>query len=139
MRRVLGANGRISVTTPGPTPPLFEALRDILATHAGPEASGFVDAVFALHEPAELRELLDGAGFTDIETEYHKVPLRLPAPAHFLWQYVTASPLAAIASRLDEAARIAIEREVADRAQPFTDGDTLVVEPGMLLGTARTG
>ncbi len=138
MRRVLGVNGRIAITTPGPTPPFFESLRDILAAHAGPEASGFVDAVFALHEPAELRGLLDGAGFTSIETEYRTVPLRLSAPAHFMWQYVTASPLAAIASRLDEASRIAIEREVVDRAQPFTDGDTLIVEPGMLLGTAHT-
>ncbi len=137
MRRVLGPDGRIAITTPGPTPPFFESLRDVLSAHAGPEASGFVDAVFALHEPAELRKLLDEAGFTAIETEYRKVSLRLPAPTHFLWQYVTASPLAAIASRLDEAARITIEREVVDRAQSFTDGDTLVVEPGMLLGSAH--
>ncbi|MEN8235485.1 MAG: methyltransferase domain-containing protein [Actinomycetota bacterium] len=139
MRRVLTDDGRVALTTPGPTPPLFEAIGDVLAERVGPEASGFVDAVFALHQPAELRELLDAAGFAAIETEYRKVPLRLSPPAHFFWQYVTASPLAAMASQLDDHARAALEHAVVARTQPFTDAEALVTEPGMLLATARPG
>jgi hypothetical protein len=139
MQRVLSDDGRIALATPGPTPPVFEAIGGVLAERVGSEASGFVDAVFALHEPTEMRELLDAAGFSAIETEYRKVPLRLPLPAHFFWQYVTASPLAAVASQLDDDARAALEHAVVERTQPFTDGEALVTEPGMLLGTARPG
>jgi ubiquinone/menaquinone biosynthesis C-methylase UbiE len=139
MRRVLTDDGRIALATPGPTPPLFEAIGDVLAERVGPEAAGFVDAVFALNEPTQLRELLDAASFSAIETEYRKVPLRLPPPAHFFWQYVTASPLAAVASQLDDDARAALEQAVVERTQPFIDGEALVTEPEMLLATACPG
>lgn len=139
MRRVLTDDGRIAVATPGPTPPLFEAIADVLAEQVGPEAAGFVDAVFSLHEPTEMHELLDAAGFSAIEAAYRKVTLRLPPPAHFFWQYVTASPLAAAASQLDDDARAALERAVVESIQSFTDGETLVTEPGMLVAAARAG
>lgn len=137
MRRVLAEDGRIALATPGPTPALFVAIGSVLADLVGPTASAFVDTVFAMHDPAELQGLLDAAGFSAIETEYRKVPLRLPSPAHFFWQYVTSSPLAALASQLDDDDRAALERAVTERAQPFTDGDSVVTDPGMLLATAR--
>lgn len=137
MRRVLAPGGRAVVSTPGPTPALFEAIDAALTDHVGPEASRFVHAVFSVHDPAEARELFGSAGFDDVEVETGVIPLRVDLPAEFFWQYVQSTPLAAVAAGLDEAARAALERDVAERCQPFVDGDTTVMEPGVLVVTGR--
>lgn len=139
MRRILDVDGRIALSTPGPTPPLFEAISAVLAEGVGPEPSGFINTVFALHDPTEMRDLLETAGFSGIETETRKVALRLPSPAHFFWQYITGTPLAAIATKMDEEARAELERAVVERVEPLMDDGVLVTEPGMLLATARAG
>ncbi|NNF63826.1 MAG: hypothetical protein HKN07_06160 [Acidimicrobiia bacterium] len=59
---MLTPNGRISIGIPGPTPPLIVDLRDVLAARIGTDAASFVNAVFSLHDPTELRGLLDRAG-----------------------------------------------------------------------------
>ena len=135
MHRVLVPGGRAVVCTPGPTPTLFEAIDQALINHVGPGASMFVHAVFSLHDPDEARQLLDAAGFVDIEAERRPLPLRVAPPADFFWQYVQSTPLAAVCAELDEPARAALEREVVERCQPFVDGDATVMEPGMLVAS----
>jgi ubiquinone/menaquinone biosynthesis C-methylase UbiE len=137
MRRVLAPGGRAVVSTPGPTPPLFEAIDAALTHHVGPEASCFVHAVFSIHDRAQACELFGAAGFDDVEVETGTIPLRVAPPADFLWQYVQSTPLAAVAAGLDEAARVALEREVVERCQPFIDADATVMEPGILVVTGR--
>ena len=137
MRRVLVPGGRAVVSTPGPIPALFQAIDAALTDHMGSEASSFVHAVFSVHDPAEARELFAAAGFDEVEVETGTVPLRVDRPADFFWQYVRSTPLAAVAARLDEAARAALERDVVERCQPFVDGDTTVMEPGVLVVTGR--
>ncbi len=140
MRRVLAPGGRAVVSTPGPIPPLFEAIDAALTDHVGSEASCFVHAVFSVHDPAEARELFVAAGFDEVEVETGTIPLRVDPPADFFWQYVQSTPLAAVAARLDEAARAALERDVVERCQPFVKGDVTVMEPGVLVVTgSRTG
>jgi ubiquinone/menaquinone biosynthesis C-methylase UbiE len=137
MRRVLAPGGRAALGTAGPTPPLMATIADVLADHVGPEASRFVHAVFSLHDAEQLGSMLETAGFDHVEVETRSVPLRVPAPADFLWQYVHSTPLASIASETGENTRAALERDVVERCQPFLDGDALVVEPRLLLATAR--
>lgn len=137
MRRVLTPGGRAVVSTPGPTPPLFQAIDAALTDHVGAQASCFVHAVFSVHEPVEARELFAAAGFDEVEVETGSIPLRVDPPADFFWQYVQSTPLAAVAAGLDEAARAALERDVVDRCQPFVDGDATVMEPGVLVVTSR--
>jgi hypothetical protein len=43
-----------------------------------------------------------------------------------------------VVAELDPEGRAALEREVVERCQPFVDGDATVMEPGLLLATART-
>ncbi len=133
MRRVLAPTGRAVWCTPGPTPPLFEAIDRALANHLGPGASMFVHTVFALHDPDEARTLMATAGFDRIEIETTAVPLRVAPPAEFLWQYVWSTPLAVMAAELDERSRAALETEVVERCAPFVDGDASVMEPGLLI------
>jgi ubiquinone/menaquinone biosynthesis C-methylase UbiE len=137
MHRVLRAGGRAALGTPGPTPPLFEAIEEALTDHVGPAASAFVDAVFSVHDPDQVRELAANAGFSDVEIDTGPLPLRLPPPAEFFWQYVHSTPLAGPAAQLDEAARAALERDVVVRCQPFVDDDALVMAPSLLVATAQ--
>lgn len=134
-RRVLAPGGRVVWCTPGPTPELFLAIDQALIHHLGPGASMFVHAVFALHDGEEARALMVHSGFDRVVVESTSVPLRVPAPADFFWQYVRSTPLAAAAGGLDEASRAELEAEVVERCAPFVDGDESVMEPGLLIVT----
>jgi ubiquinone/menaquinone biosynthesis C-methylase UbiE len=135
MRRALAPGGRTVWCTPGPTPPLFEAIDEALTRHIGPRASMFVRAVFSLHDADEARALMEAAGFGRVDVESTPVPLRVAPPADFFWQYVQSTPLAAATAELGEAARAALEAEVVERCAPFVDGDASVMEPRLLITT----
>ncbi len=137
MRRVLTPDGRISIGTVGPTPPLFQAIDAVLGTYLGPDASGFIETVFSVHDPAAVRGMLVHAGFTGVNVELKPVPLRVAPPADFVWQYVNSTPLAALAATLDDDERSALEQAVVQRCEPFTDRGSLVMEPQLLVATAR--
>jgi ubiquinone/menaquinone biosynthesis C-methylase UbiE len=137
MRRVLAPGGRIALGTAGPTPPLMATIADALAGHISGEASRFVHAVFSVHDADQLASTIETAGFDDVDVEAQAVPLRLPPPADFFWQYVHSTPLAGIAREIDDDTRAALERDVVERCQAFVEGDAIVMEPRLLLATAR--
>ena len=136
-RRVLGPGGRLLINVPGPTPPIFAVLEAALARHLGSEAASFVQAVFSLYDPAELRGLLTDAGFSVVEVWPTKKTLPLPPAADFLWQYVHSTPLAGPAAGLDDERRSALEREVIAGWRPFIEDDALVLHVPVTLATAR--
>ncbi len=115
--RVLVPGGRLVAGLPGPTPPPLEIMADALAKHIGPECASFVQAVFALHDPDELRELARRAGFHDIQTRSSVVPLRLPPPGEFLRQYLSSTPLGAAVAQADDEIRAALETDFAERCR----------------------
>jgi ubiquinone/menaquinone biosynthesis C-methylase UbiE len=137
MRRVLAPGGRLLVNVPGPTPPLFAVLEDALARHLGPDAAAFVGAVFSLHDPAEVGDLVSSAGFQNVKASSSATTLRLPGPEDFLWQYVHSTPLAGAAARLDDQRRAGLQSEVVAGWQPFIEDDSLVLELGTTVATAR--
>jgi ubiquinone/menaquinone biosynthesis C-methylase UbiE len=67
MQRVLESGGRLVANVPGPTPPVLHAMAEALSRHIGPDVAGFVHAVFALHDPDEIRSLVVDARFRDVE------------------------------------------------------------------------
>ncbi len=135
MLRVLAPGGRVAWCTPGPIPPLFEAIDRALTNHVGPGASMFVHTVFALHDPDEAQSLMATAGFDSVRVESVPITLRIGLPAEFFWQYVRSTPLAAPLAKLDERARLALESEVVERCAPFVDGDESTIQPGLLIVT----
>jgi ubiquinone/menaquinone biosynthesis C-methylase UbiE len=137
MRRVLTPGGRISIGTTGPMPALFQVIDAVIGTHLGPEASRFIETVFSFHDPVGMESMLGEAGFIDADVEFGPIPLRLAPPADFVWQYVNSTPLAALAAHMDEAERVALEQEVSQRCEPFTDHGSLIMEPQALVATAR--
>jgi ubiquinone/menaquinone biosynthesis C-methylase UbiE len=137
MRRVLADGGRVLVNLPGPTPSVFTVLDEALARHVGPEASRFVRAVFSLHDPGEVAELLTGAGFDAVDIRSSVKTLRLPAPERFLWQYVHSTPLEAATARLDQERRVALERDVVAGWEPYTDDGRLLLDLNVTVANAR--
>lgn len=136
MGRVLAPGGRAVICTPGPTPPLMDAIDRALTRHVGPGASMFVQAVFALHDPAEARALFEEAGFDRIEIETDSIRLRVPPPVRFFREYVRSTPLAMVLADVDEEAMASLEADVTEACRPYVDGDAAVMEPGLLLVTA---
>lgn len=129
MRRVLDSGGRLVANVPGPTPRPLEIMAEELARHIGADTAGFVHAVFALHDPDELRNLAADAGFDDVDVRSADKVLDLPPPADFLWQYVHSTPLSAAVRQLGDDERLeALERDFCARLEP------LVAEDGALRG-----
>ncbi len=135
--RVLVEGGRLLISVPGPTPEILGLLETALARHIGPEAAAFVQAVFSLHEPNEIRLLLADAGFATVEVSRTVKPLLLPPPEDFLWQYVYSTPLAAVALELHDEQRAAIEREVLAGCEPFIEDGALVLRLPLTIAVAR--
>jgi hypothetical protein len=137
MQRVLEPGGRLAANVPGPTPPILEAMAESLSRHIGSDVAGFVHAVFALHDPDEIRSLVTDAGFRDVEVRSASLPLRLPAAEDFLWQYVYSTPMAAAFTQADENRRAALTRDFAERCAPFVAEASLAGEVTMSTALAK--
>jgi ubiquinone/menaquinone biosynthesis C-methylase UbiE len=137
MRRVLAPGGRLAVNVPGPTAPIFAIMDEALARHIGPEAAAFVRVVFSLHDPDEIRILINSVGFRDVDVQPGTKTLRLPPPEEFFWQYVQSSPLLMPVAQSDDESRAALERDVVAKWQKFVEHGALVLEQGIVIATAR--
>jgi len=137
MRRVLAPDGRLAIATVGPTPPIFAILEQALARHVKPEVAAFMRAVFSLHEQGELASLTRDAGFRDVEVRSRALPVTLPGPTEFLWQYVHSTPLAAAVAQIDDVGRGALERDVVAGWLSFVKDGALVDDLNVVLTTAR--
>lgn len=138
MRRVLAPGGRLVLSLPGPTPPLFAAMADALARHLDPQAAAFVHIVFSLHDEQALRGLMQEAGFRDVDLRKTRRALALPPAGDFLWQYVFSTPLAGLAAKASRESLAALQKDVADKWRDFTvDDGTLTCEVPMTTVTGR--
>lgn len=131
IRRLLAPGGRAVLSVPGPTPRLFAIMAEGLGTHIHPECAGFPEMVFSLHEPEELRQLLEGAGFHEIDVSAEIKRLALPEAKDFLWQYVHCTPLANPVAAATEEQRDAAERFICDRWNELMSNGSLVVDVNM--------
>jgi len=137
MQRVLAPGGRLVLNVPGPTPQLFTIMAEALERHVGPQAAGFVNHVFSLHDTAQLQNLISGAGFRDVSLQADTKSLRLPPPEEFLWQYVHSTPLAAAVAQVDDDRRGSLERAVVAKWQEFEQDRALVLQVRIVVATAR--
>jgi ubiquinone/menaquinone biosynthesis C-methylase UbiE len=137
MRRVLAPGGRIHLNVPGPKPPLFEVMREAVGRHLGAEAAGFTDLVFSLHDVGDLHDLMERAGFDDIDVHRRTMSLTLPPPSDFLWQYVYSTPMAGAAAAAGQQTLAALENDVTRGWKPFVTSAGMALEVGMTIGTAH--
>jgi ubiquinone/menaquinone biosynthesis C-methylase UbiE len=136
MRRVLTVNGRLLLSVPGPVPEIFDDLASALGRYVGPPAAGFVRQVFSLHDVEELEDILQDAGFAQVEVAVEEHHLALPPPQQFLWQYVHSTPLSASASQMDTTAQAEFEREVLDAWAEAGNDEGLELRLRMVVASA---
>jgi SAM-dependent methyltransferase len=94
MRRVLASVGRVALSVWTGASPYFVAQREGLARHVSTEAATSIAAAFSLGDAAELRALLETAGFRDVVIHHVRMTLRLPPPEEFLLRHLSALPAA---------------------------------------------
>lgn len=136
MRRVLAPGGRVLISVPGPTPPMFAIMSDGLARHISPDAASFEQIVFSLHDADELAGLLQSAGFHGIDAQAKTKKLQVPAPCDFLWQYIHSTPLIEAVAKTDESKRAALERDVTAQWQAFAADGGMALDVGMTTASA---
>ena len=128
MHRVLAPGGRLaaSVWSRIEGSPGMAALVAALERHAGIEAADNRRAPFALGDADELRGLLAGAGFRDVQVRTLVEAARFTSPEALVEAQLAATPLSILGTLTDEA-RQAIARDVRAALRPYlNDGDVAV-------------
>jgi SAM-dependent methyltransferase len=137
MRRIVRPGGRVVVSTPGSIQRAFELMEEAIVAHIGAELGGFVRAVFSMHDPGALAELLTGAGLGSVSSTVSPTKLTLPAPADFLWQYINLTPMGPFVAQAPADAQAAMERQFVETSQPFLVDGAIVVDQPMVLARAE--
>ena len=136
-RRVLCTGGRVVVSTPGAAQPPLEILGNALAEHVSPQVGSFLRAVFSLHDPSAVAGMLVEAGFDDVQATTSVIPLDVPSPVEFLWQYIGSTPLGPVVNRASVETKSALERDVVGQWQAFVDGQgRLAIDQPMVYARA---
>lgn len=135
IRRVLAPGGRFASLTPGPTSPLMQTMADALGEHVGPAASGYIDRVSELGDPADVAALFQEAGFHGVRTHRSHVALTVPPPLATFDLYVAATPLAPMVAALDEAGLERLRQDFARRCEPLPNPTELRIDYVVGLGS----
>jgi ubiquinone/menaquinone biosynthesis C-methylase UbiE len=139
IHRVLAKGGRVLINTPGAIQPTFEHMEQSIVEHISPDLAGFVRMVFSMHDPEVHRTLLQDAGFEHVDSRIYTATFDLPAPAEFLWQYINITPMGPFVANAPEAAKNAMEAQVATTWEPYVrDGRTPIQQPMILATGARS-
>jgi ubiquinone/menaquinone biosynthesis C-methylase UbiE len=133
LHRVLTSGGRVVINTPGRIQPLFEVMEQAIADNIEPGLGAFVSAVFSMHDPLELADLLQDAGFVDVTSKEYTAMFDLPGPAEFLWNYINLTPMGPLVADAPEEAKAAMERQVVEAWTPALVNGRLPVEQPMAL------
>jgi len=142
VRAALKPTGRFSALVfSGPqVNPCIAILVSTAMRHAGlpPASSGAPGTLLSLGHPGLLAQLLDTAGFIDIEVRAVSAPMRLPSCQHYIDFVRTAGlPIMAILAPLSATAQAAAWRDMAAQLDQFTTS-TGWVGPNELLLCAAT-
>ena len=112
------------------------ALVEALERHVGAEAAANRRAPFALGDPAELRSLVEEAGFRDIDVRTVVETARFPSPEALVAYQLAATPLSTLGA-LTEEAHQAVARDVRAALQPYLQGSRLAVPMEAHFALAR--
>lgn len=138
MKRVLKPHGRVAISTWArlDRQPGFHAVARALSKLT--EATSHGLPPFSLGDANELLDLMDAAGFSDIQLRRLGLTLRFPSAAEFVRRIVAGAPtmLGQLAS-LDPMALDRLINDVTSELQPYTSADGLVMPAQYHLMQAR--
>jgi SAM-dependent methyltransferase len=113
MRRVLAPGGRLALTVWCSVSDYIAALSASLAAHVSEKAASQAQAPFSFDDADEIRGLVAGAGFMDVEVTAFDVPRRLGPGTDAIAMDMAGTPYA---SELAAAAEDVVAEIVADVA-----------------------
>ena len=129
MQRVLKPGGRavVSLWCQIEESPYFEALVEAISRWIGPETAAGLAAAFGLSDANEIRRLVSGAYFENVEITFRQLDLELPPLPEFVPRHVRATPMAAGFVAAPERARQAVIQDVSERLAGYqTEGGVRV-------------
>ena len=138
MHRVLVPGGRLAFTVWSEVPPYSEALSEALARHISAEAAASNHSPFLMRDAQTIRNVLEGAGFRDIEMQELVVMRPMPASAEGIIADTARTAFARDVAEASEAARQALGEEVSVALQSYRDGDKFIIPHKSHLVQART-
>jgi SAM-dependent methyltransferase len=137
MRRVLTPDGRLAFSVWSDANPLTAAAADAVRRHINDEAAAGLLSPYALADARIVRKLVDEAGFHAIEMLGIESPIRWPATAHGMAEFMTVTAARSPFTReLTEAHAVLVE-EVMAALQRYREGDAFVMTAHSHLVQAR--
>jgi SAM-dependent methyltransferase len=129
MHRVLAPGGRLaaSVWSRIQGSPGMAALVAALERHVSSEAANNRRAPFALADANELRNLIVGAGFIDVEVRTHVETARFPTPEMLVEAQLAATPLSTLGTLSDDVRQM-VAQDVRGALHAYL-GDGMLVVP----------
>jgi SAM-dependent methyltransferase len=139
MNRVLASAGRLvlMVWRSIAQSPGFGLLADALERHVGAPAAAIMRAPFCFASPEEVRALILGAGFQDVNVRAATGTVRFPSAEHFVQYQVAGSPLAGPVGQASEAAKTALINDMKATARAYKDGEGLAFPMGAYIATGH--
>ena len=139
MLRVLAPVGRLALAVWRGIEhqPFYAALAEALERYVGHDAAEGLRAAFTLAHADELRALITGAGFRNVQIRIRSRLTRYPSLAEFVLGYVSGTPMAGAVAALDEANRAAMVEQVCSRLRDYVDDDGMAAPWEAHLATAQ--
>ena len=119
--------------------PFYAALTEALERYVNPEAAASLRAAFTLADGDELRALVAGAGFGNIQIRIRSRLTRYPSLREFVLGYLSATPMAGAISPLDGTIRSAMVEQVCSTLRDYVDDDRMAAPWEAHLLTAQAG
>ena len=139
MHRVLAPGGQVAlcVWRTIEHSPCNQATAAGLARHVNAEEAVRIQAPFALGEADVLRNLLDDAGFSDIEIKEAVLTRRMLPPEESIPGHIASTPVGPSVAALDPETRAALVADIAEALAPYRDADGLAIPQGTHIALAR--
>lgn len=139
MHRVLAPGGRLALAMMRSTEhnPSYATLADALTRHVGPEAGGMMRSSFASINTNELRDLIDGAGFREVQITHGVGPARFPSVEEFARQETASSPVAGTISTLPDDTREAMLADLETALAHYVDDDGIIFPTATYFAIAK--
>ena len=137
MNRVLADPGRVYINMPGKEGELFAVFHQGLKNHISAEAAGAAGKVFSLNDTEELRQLMENAGFKNVNVTAHEKTFELPPSGDFFRQYINSTPLVGIVSEASEQQQQSLERDVVQQWENFEQDGGMIYRQQVLTATAE--
>jgi hypothetical protein len=133
MRRVLVEDGRVVLMVWGrmEASPGQAAVAAAWTRHLGPDSAAGFQVQHALADPAEVRRLLDVAGFRDIQVEQATALTRFPTVEHFVRGYG-----ALIGLQVTPAVGEALIHDVEEALSPYAGPDGVAYPMEAVIASA---